>query len=402
MKGKNLVLGITGGIAVYKMPELISRLRKKGLNIDVVMTRAAAEFVTPLTFREVSRNPVHLEMFAENIQWNVEHIALAKKADLIAIIPATANIIGKIANGIADDLLTTTVMAATCPKLIAPAMNTGMYQNPLFQKNLRILDEAGFRIVPPDNGSLLCGDTGVGKLAGLEELELEIEKGLTKQDLQGEIVLVTAGGTREPIDPVRYLTNRSSGKMGHALAEAAYKRGAEVILVTTASLPINSRALRVNRVETNAEMFEIVTRLAPEATIIIKAAAPADFRPQSTACEKIKKTGSELDLHLVPTIDILARLGQMKTKQQLLVGFAAETNDLQQYALAKLERKNLDLIIGNLVNRRDIGMGSDRNQVVIYSRSEKVEIPEQEKTVLADEIWSYLIKYKKERTLINQ
>ncbi|HYH03687.1 MAG TPA: bifunctional phosphopantothenoylcysteine decarboxylase/phosphopantothenate--cysteine ligase CoaBC, partial [Bacillota bacterium] len=370
MKGKNLVLGITGGIAVYKMPELISRLRKKGLNIDVVMTRAAAEFVTPLTFREVSQNQVHLEMFDENIQWNVEHVALAKKADLIAIVPATANVIGKIANGIADDLLTTTVMAATCPKLIAPAMNTGMYQNPLFQKNLQTLSEAGFQIIPPDSGVLLCGDTGVGKLAPLEELELEIEKGLSIPDLKGETVLVTAGGTREPIDPVRYLTNRSSGKMGHALAEAAYKRGAEVILVTAASLAVNTRSVRSFRVETSAEMYETVTRLAPESTIIIKAAAPADFRPESTAREKIKKNGSELDLHLVPTADILAQLGKEKKSQQLLVGFAAETNELQQHALAKLERKNLDLIIGNLVNRRETGMGADSNQVVIYSQTE--------------------------------
>ncbi|HEY8463218.1 MAG TPA: bifunctional phosphopantothenoylcysteine decarboxylase/phosphopantothenate--cysteine ligase CoaBC [Bacillota bacterium] len=400
MKGKTLVLGITGGIAVYKVPELISLLQKKGINIEVVMTKAATEFVTPLTFRELTRNPVHQELFGANIQWQVEHISLAKKADLIAVIPATANFIGKIAHGIADDLLTTTVLAATGPKLIAPAMNCGMYQNPIVQKNLASLAQYGFKIVPPVSGRLLCGDSGIGKLAPVSELALEIEKGLTEPDLRGETVLVTAGATREPLDPIRYLTNRASGMMGHALAEAAYKRGAQVILVTAASLAVNSRSIRVYQVETCAEMLQAVTRLAPEATIIIKAAAPADYRPEKVAVTKLKKTGSPLELKLIPTVDILAQLGQTKSPQQLLVGFAAETNDLREQALEKLRRKNLDLIIANRVDRRDVGMGAAENQVIIYSQSEAVEIPLQPKTALADAILTYLIKYKKERTLM--
>jgi phosphopantothenoylcysteine decarboxylase/phosphopantothenate--cysteine ligase len=399
MQGKTLVLGVTGGIAVYKVPDLISRLRKKGLNIEVIMTRAAAEFVTPLTFREISSNPVHMELFAEPTEWNVQHIALAQKADGLAIIPATANIIGKLANGIADDLLTTTVMAAACPKLIAPAMNTAMYQNPIFQKNLTTLSQAGMDLVPPESGQLLCGASGVGKLAGLDELELYLEKLVTPPDLAGETVLVTAGGTREPIDPIRYLTNRSSGKMGHALALAAWKRGARVILVTAADLPVSVREIAVSRVATTSDMGREVRQFAPQASIVIKAAAPADFRPETAAPHKIKKLGRELTLKLVPNPDILAELGRVKQPGQLLVGFAAETDALAEQAVAKLQRKNLDLIVGNLVDRPEVGMGADTNRVVIFSRQDALELPEAAKPLLADQILTCIGKYQKEQVL---
>lgn len=388
---KNLVLGVSGGIAVYKVPELISRLRKKKLNIDVMMTQSATEFVTPLTFREISQNPVHVTMFAENIQWNVEHIALAQKAAAIAVIPATANIIGKIAAGIADDLVTATIMAARCPKLIAPAMNSGMYENPATQRNLKILTGDGFTIVGPDSGYLLCGDEGIGRLAALEEIEIYIEKLLSPQDLNREIILITSGGTREPIDPVRFIGNHSSGKMGHALATAAFKRGAKVLLVTTAHGAPCYGNMEVYPVNTTTEMRAKVLELAPRASLIIKAAAPVDYRPTRPSAEKIKKDVTGLELPLILNPDILWELGQIKGPDQTLVGFAAETNDLHEHAREKLLRKNLDLIIGNLVAE---GMGTDKNQVTIFSKNETVALPEMPKESLADKLFDYINQYR--------
>lgn len=394
MYKKSLVFGISGGIAVYKIPDLLSRLLKNGLDIEVIMTEAATEFVTPLTFREIIRKPVHTEMFSNNIQWNVAHISLAKKAELMAIIPATANIIGKIANGIADDLLTTTIMAAKCPKLIAPAMNTNMYENPVVQRNIKILAELGYIIVGPDFGRLLCGDDGPGRLAALEELELNILKLMSKQDLTGEVILITAGGTREPIDPVRYLGNRSSGRMGHALAEAAFKRGAEVLLVTASDQAPVWKGISTFKVDTTLEMHAKVMELAPRATVIIKAAAPADYRPETFSEQKIKKSAADLNLKLIPNPDILFELGGRKRTGQILVGFAAETVSLKENALEKLSRKNLDLIIGNLVNDPAIGMGTLKNRVTIYSKTKSVELPEATKDTLADQLLTYILNYK--------
>lgn len=398
---KNLIIGVSGGIAVYKVPELISRLCKTGFSVEVIMTKSATEFVTPLTFREISQNPVHVALFAENIQWNVEHITLAKKADLFAVIPATANIIGKIAGGIADDLLTTTIMAAHCPKLIAPAMNSGMYENHALQRNLKLLLADGLTIVGPESGHLLCGDDGIGRLAGLDEIEINIEKLLATQDLGHEIILITAGGTREPIDPVRFIGNRSSGKMGHALAVAAFKRGAKVILVTTALDAPRFGDMEVYLVETTVAMREKVFELAPRASMIIKAAAPVDFRPVRIADQKIKKNElslKEADLELPLTLnpDILMELGGMKREQQMLVGFAAETTSLAEHARQKLAQKNLDLIIGNLVAD---GMGMDHNQVTIFSKTETVALPEMPKSILADRLFDYIIKYRTNGTL---
>lgn len=394
MLKKTLVLGVSGGIAVYKIPDLISRLMKRGLDVEVVMTKAATEFVTPLTFREVTQKPAHTEMFSDNMQWNVEHISVAKKADLLAIIPATANIIGKIANGIADDLLTTTVMAAKCPKIIAPAMNCNMYQNPVLQRNLNILVELGYIIVGPDSGRMLCGDEGPGRLATLEELEINILKHMTRQDLSGEVILVTAGGTREPIDPVRYIGNRSSGRMGHALAEAAFKRGAEVLLVTASDHMQVWKGINIFKVDTTLEMRDKVLELAPRASIIIKAAAPADYRPESVSGQKIKKTSANMNFQLIPNPDILLELGGRKSAGQMLIGFAAETNSLRDNAMDKLNRKNLDLIIGNLVNDPAIGMGALKNQVTIYSKTKSIELPEATKDLLADQILTCILNYR--------
>ncbi len=395
MNQKTLVLGVSGGIAVYKVPELISRLRKKGIAVEVILTKSAAEFVTPMTFREVSQNPVHLDMFQDAFQWNVEHIALAKKADLMAVIPATANIIGKIANGIADDLLTTSIMATRAPRLIAPAMNTGMYENPILQKNLNVLREYDYVIVGPESGQLLCGDNGSGRLSSLEELEMQILRLLSQGDLVGETVLVTAGGTREPLDPVRYIGNRSSGRMGHAIAEAAFKRGAKVLLISTADAPPSYQGLETHRVDTAEQMRDIALRLAAQASIVIKAAAPADYRPQTTSDQKIKKSANGLAVQLVLNPDILEELGHSKPAGQILVGFAAETQDLRQNALAKLNRKNLDIIVGNLVNIPGLGMGAANNRVTIYTQAEAVELPEQSKAALADQILDYIMGYKK-------
>jgi phosphopantothenoylcysteine decarboxylase/phosphopantothenate--cysteine ligase len=391
MNPKNLVLGVSGGIAVYKVPELISRLRKKGLNIDVMMTRAATEFVTPLTFREISQNPVHVNMFTENIQWNVEHIALAQKAAVMAIIPATANIIGKIASGIADDMVTSTIMAARCPKLIAPAMNSGMYENPATQRNLKILASDGYTIVGPDTGHLLCGDEGIGRLAPLAEIEVFIEKLLSPQDLDNDTILITSGGTREPLDPVRFIGNHSSGKMGHSLAAAAFKRGAKVLLVTAAAGAPRYGDVEVYPVNTTVEMREKVLELAPRATWIIKAAAPADYRPIHAATEKIKKDHADLQLSLTLNPDILLELGRNKKPDQTLIGFAAETNGLYEHAKEKLTRKNLDLIIGNLVAE---GMGTDHNQVTIFSMTETIGLPQMSKELLADKLLSYIKRYR--------
>jgi phosphopantothenoylcysteine decarboxylase/phosphopantothenate--cysteine ligase len=391
MAQKNLVLGVSGGIAVYKVPELISRLRKKQLNIEVMMTQSATEFVMPLTFREISQNPVHVGMFAENVQWNVEHIALAQKAAVMAIVPATANIIGKMASGIADDLVTSTIMAARCPKLIAPAMNSGMYENPATQRNLKILAGDGFTIVGPDSGHLLCGDEGIGRLAPLTEIEIYIEKLLSPQDLKQDTILITSGGTREPLDPVRFIGNHSSGKMGHALATAAFKRGAKVLLVTAAPGASCYGDMEVYPVNTTAEMREKVLELAPRASLIIKAAAPADYRPTRTATEKIKKDQTDLELSLTLNPDILLELGKMKGPHQTLVGFAAETSHLHEHAREKLVRKNLDLIIGNLVAE---GMGTDNNQVTIFSKNGTVALPEMSKESLAGKLLDYINQYR--------
>jgi phosphopantothenoylcysteine decarboxylase/phosphopantothenate--cysteine ligase len=368
-----VVLGVTGGIAAYKAVEVASRLRKLGATVYVVMTRAAANFVTPLTFREISGNPVVTTLWDEPKMWNVEHIALAARADLFLIAPATANVIGKLAAGIADDMLTTAAMATTAPVLLAPAMNCDMYRNPVVQANLARLAGLGYHILPPDDGPLACGAEGPGRLP---DPAVIVEKAAALLgaggDLHGKKVLVTAGPTREAIDPVRYIGNRSSGKMGYAVARAAAARGADVVLVAGPTALTPPPGVRVVPVETAAEMLAAVLAEYGGCDVVVKAAAVADYRPLSPAVHKIKKQGGELTLALTKTEDILAELGRRK-QGQVLVGFAAETRDLAANAGEKLARKNLDMVVANDVTRPGAGFGGDTNIVRLLYRDGRAE-----------------------------
>ncbi|MEW9123074.1 MAG: bifunctional phosphopantothenoylcysteine decarboxylase/phosphopantothenate--cysteine ligase CoaBC [Thermotaleaceae bacterium] len=366
---KHVVLGVTGGIAVYKSVDVVSRLRKLGIHVNVIMTRSAQAFVQPLTFQSLSQNYVVTDMFEEPKTWDVEHISLAQRADLFLIAPATANVIGKIAGGIADDMLTTTVMATKAQVLIAPAMNTNMYENPIVQNNIKILQERGYCFIEPASGRLACGDFGKGKLADPEVIVDEVLKILIpKRDLAGKKVLVTAGPTREAIDPVRYITNHSSGKMGYAIAERAAARGAEVLLVsgpTNLPLPVGATAIHVT---SSQEMYHVVMEHAQDMDIIIKSAAVADYRPEAVANNKIKKGEEDLVIRLTRNPDILKSLGAMKKENQVLVGFAAETENLVKNAKGKIERKNLDFIVANDLTMEGAGFRGDTNIVTIIDR----------------------------------
>ncbi|AJQ27423.1 bifunctional phosphopantothenoylcysteine decarboxylase/phosphopantothenate--cysteine ligase CoaBC [Pelosinus fermentans] len=373
LKGKNIVVGVAGGIAAYKIVDLVSQLKKQGANIYVIMTQSAANFVTPLTFREISGQPVVVDMWAETTNWNVEHIALASRADLFLLAPATGNMIGKIANGIADDMLTTTVMATTAPVLFVPAMNTNMYLNPIVQKNISSLTELGYHFMIPESGMLACGVEGIGRLPDSKVILEKVHQLIIAQnDFAGKKVLVTAGGTKEAIDPVRYIGNRSSGKMGYALASAAAARGATVTLI---SGPTNLKVacgIKVEYVEAASDMRTAVLAHYNESDIVIKAAAVADYRPQSTAEHKIKKTGDTLQLVLERNPDILLELGQLK-KKQMLIGFAAETQQLVLHAQEKLAKKNLDMIIANDVSVPGVGFNADHNIAKVLYRDGRIE-----------------------------
>ncbi len=384
LAGKNVVLGVTGGIAAYKAVEIVSRLKKLGAVVHVIMTPAAANFVTPLTFREISGNPVVTDMWAEPKQWNVEHIALASLADVFLIAPATANIIGKIAGGIADDMLTTTVMATRAPIVLAPAMNTNMYLNPIVQANIAKLAGLGYHMLEPASGMLACGWEGPGRLP---EPAVIVDKVLSllapSGPFAGKKVLVTAGPTREPLDPVRYISNHSSGKMGYALAAAAAARGADVVLVSGPTELAPPPAVKVTKVETAAEMRAAVLAEFADTDVVIKAAAVADYRPRTAAAQKIKKNDAEATLELTRNTDILAELGAHK-QGQLLVGFAAETEELFKHATAKLTKKNLDMIVANDVTQAGAGFGSDTNIVkLLYRDGRVVELPQMAKNELA-------------------
>ncbi len=363
-----LLLGVSGGIAAYKAADLTSLLRKRGWEVRVVMTPAATQFITPLTLQTLSRQKVHLDPFDLPEVGGVEHIDLVKGVDLAAVVPATANLLAKTAHGLADDLLSTTLLALRCPLLVAPAMNTAMWEHPATQANLQLLESRGVEIVPPASGELACGDVGAGKLADVAEIAQRIEdlyaRRLDGERLRGRRVLITAGGTREPLDPVRYLGNRSSGKMGHALAAAAAARGAEVTLVTTSALAVPPGVHPV-RVQTAQEMLEAVRERLPAADVLVMAAAVADYRPATVAEQKIKKSAEAVTLTLEPTPDILATLKPLRRADQLVIGFAAETEALLDHARGKLERKGLDLIVANDVSRPGIGFESDENAVTV-------------------------------------
>ena len=369
LKGKSVVLGVTGGIAVYKAVDIVSRLRKKGAEINVIMTKNAQQFVSPVTFQAIANSPVVTDMFDEPKTWDTEHIALAQKADIFLIAPATANIIGKMNNGVADDMLSTTVMATRAPVVIAPAMNTNMYLNPVVQRNIDGLKALGVEFVDPASGRLACGDIGIGKLASPEDIVEFVEHVLLRSDeLEGKKVLVTAGPTVENIDPIRYMTNRSSGKMGYAVARRAANMGADVTLVsgpTQLTTPVGVKRIDVCSAE---EMADAVKHYA-EHEIIICAAAVADYKPAEMAQQKIKKTDDDLRIDLVRNPDILQGLGKDKTEDQIVVGFAAETTDVKENAIKKIQKKNLDFIVANDVSKSGAGFQGDTNVIQIIEKS---------------------------------
>lgn len=393
LAGKKIVLGVTGGIAVYKAVDLVSRLRKQQAEVKVIMTQSATKFVSPLTFQEMSANPVVVSMWDELHEYSIEHIALAGWADLFVIAPATANIIGKIAAGIADDMLSTTVMATTAPVLLCPAMNSNMFLNVATQKNITTLRARGFTVIDPGCGLMACGTTGPGRLPEPPEIVEAINEHFARAcDLVGKKVLVTAGGTREAIDPVRYIGNRSSGKMGYAVASAALARGAQVTLISTVTLPAPGGA-EVISVESAEEMRQAVLARFEETDIVIKAAAVADFRPTVMAEQKIKKASDELlTIVLQRNPDILQELGQRKTRQ-FLVGFAAETHDLEAYAKEKIAKKNLDMIVANDVTAAGAGFGTETNIVkFLYPDGGKTELACLPKRLVADKLLDEVVK----------
>ena len=393
LKGKTVVLGVSGGIAAYKMPNLASALVKLGCNVQVLMTRNATEFITAVTFETLTGNKALVDTFDRNFQFKVEHVAVADQADLVMIAPATANVIAKLAHGLADDMLTTTVLACDCPKIVVPAMNTKMYDNPVTQDNLNTLRRYGWEVVEPASGYLACGVTGRGKLPEPPELLQTILHHLAhEKDLAGKRVLVTAGPTREQLDPVRYLTNRSSGKMGYAIAQAAERRGAEVTLV---SGPVSLKKLpyvETVDVESAQEMYDAVVSRAPEQDIIIKAAAVADYRPATVAEDKIKKSDGEMSIPLERTQDIIGYLGQHRKPGQFLCGFSMETRDMVENSRKKLEKKDMDMIAANNVKVAGAGFQVDTNQLTLITREDLLELPLVTKEEAADLLLDEILK----------
>ena len=396
LEGLTVVMGITGGIAAYKACEVVSRLTKLGARIFVVMTENACHFVTPLTFQTLSKNPVVTDTFAPPVSWEVEHIALAKKADLFLIAPATANIMAKMAHGLADDMLSTTVLATRAPILLAPAMNTGMWNNPATKENAATLKTRGVRFVGPAGGMLACGDSGIGRMSEPEEIVGACVEILSKKrDLNGLNVLVTAGPTREPLDPVRFLTNKSSGKMGYAIAQAARDRGASVTLVSGPVTIQPPAGVRVVSIETTEDLKEKMQENAALNDIIIQAAAPADFRPRSFSPTKIKKSGdSGFELELEQTQDVAKLVGEMKRPGQTIVCFAAETDHVEQNAREKLKKKNADLIVANDVGKPGAGFDVSTNIVTLIDINEAREFPLMSKAEVADAILDKIIQLR--------
>ena len=386
LSGKCVVVGVTGGIAAYKTCEVVSRLKKLHADVRVIMTKNATEFVSPLTFQSLSHNPVSVDTFANIQTWEIEHIALAQRADVFVIAPATANIIGKLACGIADDMLSTTVMATHAPVLIAPAMNTAMLENAATQQNMRTLSERGMRFIAPGTGMLACGTSGAGRMSEPSQIVDEIVRTLRpREDFAGLSVVVTAGPTAEPLDPVRYITNRSSGKMGYAIAEAAHARGAHVTLISGPTAIQPPKGVDVVRIGTTQELYDAVLGHA-DADVVIQAAAPADYRAREISPTKIKRTGDSLMIELVPNPDIAAALGARKHPGQTLVGFAAETNNVIENAHGKLKRKSLDLIVANDVTRAGAGFDVDTNIVTLIDGEGMKELPMMTKREVADGI----------------
>ena len=396
LTGKEIVLGVTGGIAAYKSAEIVSRLRHSGANVHVIMTRNATEFIAPLTFQTLSANQVVTDTFEAPEYWNVEHVALAKLADIFVVAPATANILAKMASGIADDMLSTTLLATKAQILVAPAMNTGMWTAPATQNNVKVLKERGVRMIGPESGMLACGDEGAGRMSEPEMIVEEICRILSrKQDYAGKKVLITAGATRERLDPVRFITNDSSGKMGFAIAEAARDRGAEVTVIrgsVTAEIPAGIRMIRI---ESARELYDAMMQNAPEQDVIIQAAAVSDYRPAEQKDRKIKKeSGSDLTLILTENPDIAKAVGEQKKPGQTLVGFAAETDNLLKNAKSKLGKKKLDLIVANDVTKPGAGFNVDTNIAVLITSDGSTEEPLQTKRQLAERILDKVLEIR--------
>lgn len=394
LEGKHIVLGVTGSIAAYKTASLASMLKKQKADVTVIMTRNAANFINPITFETLTGNKCLTDTFDRNFQYSVEHVSLAKKADVFMIAPASANVIAKAAHGIADDMLTTTLLACECPKIIAPAMNTRMYQNPIVQDNMKILERYGMEVITPATGYLACGDTGEGKMPEPELLFEYLIKALKHKDMRGIKVLVSAGPTREKIDPVRYISNHSTGKMGYSIARAAMLRGAEVTLVTGKTdikLPVGVHAIEI---ESAADMAQAVKGCANEQDIIIKAAAVADYRPKYTADEKVKKKDGDMNIELERTEDILGFLGAHKREGQFLCGFSMETENMIENSREKLKKKNLDMIVANNLKQQGAGFGTDTNIVTLLSDKDTIQLPIMSKEEVADKLLDYIMAHR--------
>lgn len=387
LKGKNIILGVTGSIAAYKIASLASMLMKQGCNVHVMMSQNATNFINPITFETLTGNKCLVDTFDRNFQYSVEHVSLAKLADVVMVAPASANVISKIAHGMADDMLTTTVLACKCKKIIAPAMNTNMYENPIVQDNLKLCASYGMEIIDPAVGYLACGDTGAGKMPEPEVLYEYIEKEVAcNKDLSGKKILVTAGPTIEAIDPVRFISNHSTGKMGYAVAKAAYLRGAEVTLVTGRTETKKPLFAKVIEVESTKEMLDAVKDCHMEQDAIIKAAAVADYRPKTVGTEKTKKTDGDMTVELERTDDILLWLGQHRREGQFLCGFSMETQNMLENSRKKLDKKNIDMIVANNLKMAGAGFGTDTNIVTLITRERDQELEMMTKDEVAHRI----------------
>lgn len=392
LKGKTVLLGVTGSIAAYKMANVASMLMKMHASVHVLMTRNATQFINPITFETLTGHKCLVDTFDRNFEYSVEHVSLAKLADVVLVAPATANVIGKIAGGLADDMLTTTVMACKCPKIIAPAMNTQMYENPIVQDNIEKCRRYGMEIITPDSGRLACGDVGSGKLPSEQTLVDAILRQIRyEKDMKGLKVLISSGATRESIDPVRFITNHSTGKMGFALARCAMERGANVTVVAASTTAPEPPYVNLIRVNSAAEMFETFKENGPQADIIIKAAAVADYTPVTTADEKVKKTDGDMSIELKRTQDILAYLGEHKKPGQFLCGFSMETQNMLENSQKKLEKKNLDMIVANNLKVAGAGFGTDTNIVTIITGDSVSELPMMSKDEVAAEILTRIL-----------
>ena len=393
LKGKRIILGVSGSIAAYKIANLASALVKLHADVHVVMTKNATNFIHPITFETLTGNKCLVDTFDRNFEYSVEHVELAKCADVLMVAPATANVIGKMAHGLADDMLTTTILACQCPKIVAPAMNTRMFRNSIVQDNIKLLKCYGIEVIDPASGYLACGDTGEGKMPEPELLLQYILKALVvKKDLEGVNVLVSAGPTREAIDPVRYITNHSTGKMGYAVARAAAMRGANVTLVSGPTEIDPPPFVEVIDVVSAEEMFKAITSRASKQDIIIKTAAVADYRPAVVATEKVKKKDGDMSIHLERTKDILAYLGEHKREGQFLCGFSMETENMLENSITKLVKKNLDMVIANNLKVEGAGFGTNTNVVTVITRKGGEQLPLMSKDEVADKILDAIIK----------